>query len=275
MSRRAVLMSLSAGVTEGDFQSGVEASVIDDQTNDQPLPPTATASQPTARVKHASSSKPSPRDLRRKVYWYTHLDPNNRNRARSNNVRDTNGVQRGAHEQRTHSNRLSENTRSNLQGRTSHAQVIPSSQYLPAPTIQIYNVHYHSEVTPYHVGLEPYAPGHFPRVVPNQLQNSRPIPYPSARLIVAHGVHEQAVGSQGRPQSQIQAQQQALETASAATQQQGFNFSARPIASSGHSNFPHVGVAITPPSSANAEPRPITRTQTLPARTTLEPSRSR
>ncbi|EMD67009.1 hypothetical protein COCSADRAFT_23453 [Bipolaris sorokiniana ND90Pr] len=269
MSRRAMLMSLSAGVMEVDFQSASEASVVDDETSDQPLPPTAIASQPTSRMNQGSSSEPSPRDERRRVFFRKYLDPNNRNRTRPNNARDTSGVQKSAHEQRTQSNRLSENTRSNPEGRTSHARIIPSPHYPPVPTTQIYNVHYHYQVPPYYVDLDPCAPVHFQRVIPNQLQDLRPIPHTSARPIIAHGAHEQAVGSQGRPQSQIQAQQQALEIASAAAQQQGLNFISRPIASSDHGHFPHVGVAITPPSSANAEPRPITRTQTMPARTTL------
>lgn len=188
---------------------------------------------------------------------------------RPNNMRDTSGMQRSAHEQRTQSNRLSENTRSNPQGRTLHAQSTPSSHYLPVPTTQIYNVHYHYQVAPYQVSLGPYTPVQFQPVVPNQSQNPRSIPHTSAWPIVAHGAHEQAVGSQGRPQPQIQAQQQALGAASAVAQQQGLNFISRPIASSDHSHFPHVGVAITPPSSANAEPRLITRTQTMPIRTAI------
>ena len=258
--------------------------------SDQPLPPTAAASQhndTTSRVSKGLSPEPTERQKKRKSFYYRNLEPNNKNKAQPNKARNARGVQRDAHEQQTQSSRPSRHTRSDLQGRTVHAQDCLGSERPPMASggalytgqiAHITNVHYH--ITQEQVGFGSaqslglsHAPSQFQRVVPSQLQGPRSISATIGLPLVAHGAHGQAVGSQGRPQPQTQVHQQAFGAASAVAQQQGLNFTPRLSASSGHSHFPLVGVAIAPPLSISPEPRPITRTQTMPART-LELSRS-
>lgn len=270
MSRKALLMSSGACVMDEDSQSANEVctSAIDDKRSDRDLSPTAIVSQHETTARRPPSDL-TPREIRRKGYYRRKIDPNNKSLPAPNNGRNGRRAQRAAYEQYAQPNRQ-------------HATPMNNPQDGSGPVYMIHNHFYHYHVMPDQIGpgsTQSFGLGHAPSqmhgIAPSQLQNSRSIDAAMALPLplVALGAHGQAGSPPSRAQSQIQAQQQYFGTAPAVVQQQSLSSSPRMSANSGHSNFFPV---VVPPSSVSAEPRPITRTRTMPVRTygILELSRS-
>ncbi|KAF2624682.1 hypothetical protein BU25DRAFT_132151 [Macroventuria anomochaeta] len=270
MSRKAALMTDGACVVVECSQSRNEARAVALDENapcNQPSLPT-----PPLPQQIATATKPkrdSPRDQKRKAYYYNRLQPNNKNRAQLNSKGNKLGQRRLVH-QEVQPHQLAEESGNDVHSRTIHAQGSfsanlpsqrPGGPLYTGQIAHITNNYYY--ITPDQVGsgsvpLVYAGHSHVPWVRPAaaaavrapptriELQEARPTTAAIGMSFGANDSHGLVAGSQAEPRSRPQAQPQP-QPVTALAQQQGFGTS--PRQNSLLSSSPihrHVGIEILP-----------------------------